>query len=877
MLMMLRFAEELVDADEYKLPHGNAAEYRVNGKELEMAAKLIESMADEWQPEKFKDEFRERLTAVIEDRLKSKGLVAVDDGKGGEEEVATTNVVDFMTLLQKSLATKKRTPAAAARQRCRRGAAAARDRACTGEEGGEEGRREASRKGGGEGARQGRPAQGRAPLGLRPRRDRPMERSGADEPIARAVEVGNLSGRRKVVDPSRVSGGLRARSRGGQVDWRARALALPGAVAASWPRRSAPSWPRCARRRRPATTGCTRSSGTATGWWRNCAAASCACARAMAWTGQTGFPALARALAVLGVDAVIDGELVALDARGRSDFPRLQRAIKARETDALRLLAFDLPGLAGVDLRECTLVGAQGPAPGVACEQADAGAAFQPPHRGQWPACVRHQQEAGRGGHRQQARGCALRAVAQRQLGEGEARGQRRVRDRGLHRAAWRAQPLRGAADGAQRPREAALRRARRHRLRRRDPARTAGAHGAAAPGRTGGRDPAARHHPPTQRALGPPAPGGRGGVPWLGHRGPAAPGRVQAPARGQVRRGLCPVPPRRHESVTPAADGSASARKAARKRAPAAADAPRITHPERVVYASGVTKGDVAAYYTAVAARMLPEVANRPLSLIRCPDGTEGACFFQKHWTPMLGKGVGTIKLRQKDGVEDYLYVRDLRGLLALVQMNSIEFHPWGSRIDKPELPDGWCSTSIRMPACRSRGSSPRRGRCARGCAPGARELRAQHRRQGPARGGADRPRAVLGGRQGLQRGLRRRDGARRARHLRGDDEQGQAGGAHLRGLAAERARRHGGDLVVAPRAPGRAGGHAPALGGTGKLAGGNAFDIRSAATAPGDCAPTPGPASTRCGKSSRAPRDRGAAPPRSGRALPSDARAGR
>jgi len=86
MLMMLRFAEELVDADEYKLPHGNAAEYRVNGKELEMAAKLIESMADDWQPEKFKDEFRERLTAVIEDRLKSKGLVAVDDGKGAEEE-----------------------------------------------------------------------------------------------------------------------------------------------------------------------------------------------------------------------------------------------------------------------------------------------------------------------------------------------------------------------------------------------------------------------------------------------------------------------------------------------------------------------------------------------------------------------------------------------------------------------------------------------------------------------------------------------------------------------------------------------------------------------------------------------------------------------
>lgn len=123
--------------------------------------------------------------------------------------------------------------------------------------------------------------------------------------------------------------------------------------------------------------------------------------------------------------------------------------------------------------------------------------------------------------------------------------------------------------------------------------------------------------------------------------------------------------------------------------RAATTAPAPRITHPERVVYASGVTKGDVAAYYAAIAPRMLPELANRPLSLIRCPDGTEGACFFQKHWTPTLGKGVGAIKLRQKDGVEDYLYVRDAGGLLALVQMNAIEFHPWGSRIDKPELPD--------------------------------------------------------------------------------------------------------------------------------------------------------------------------------------------
>ena len=112
-LEILRFEEEIVDASEYKLPSGKAAEYRVNDKELKMARQLIESMSDEWKPSDFKDEFRERLQAVIEERMKSKGLVShVDRDKDGDNETATTNVVDFMTLLQKSLASNKRTPAA---------------------------------------------------------------------------------------------------------------------------------------------------------------------------------------------------------------------------------------------------------------------------------------------------------------------------------------------------------------------------------------------------------------------------------------------------------------------------------------------------------------------------------------------------------------------------------------------------------------------------------------------------------------------------------------------------------------------------------------------------------------------------------------------
>ena len=114
------------------------------------------------------------------------------------------------------------------------------------------------------------------------------------------------------------------------------------------------------------------------------------------------------------------------------------------------------------------------------------------------------------------------------------------------------------------------------------------------------------------------------------------------------------------------------------------------ITHPERVVYRKEkISKGQVADYYRQVGQWMLPELVGRPLSLVRCPDGVQGECFFQKHHSDALGKSVRAIALEQKSGREDYLYVEDLTGLLQLVQMNSLEFHPWGSRVEAPEKPD--------------------------------------------------------------------------------------------------------------------------------------------------------------------------------------------
>ena len=112
-LMILRFPQELVDVSEYTIPEGNVSKYRIAPKELDMAEKLIESMSGEWKPGDFRDEFRERLQKVIAKRMKSKGLVtpAVDDESDESSEDTSTNVVDFMALLEKSLASNKRTPA----------------------------------------------------------------------------------------------------------------------------------------------------------------------------------------------------------------------------------------------------------------------------------------------------------------------------------------------------------------------------------------------------------------------------------------------------------------------------------------------------------------------------------------------------------------------------------------------------------------------------------------------------------------------------------------------------------------------------------------------------------------------------------------------
>lgn len=115
------------------------------------------------------------------------------------------------------------------------------------------------------------------------------------------------------------------------------------------------------------------------------------------------------------------------------------------------------------------------------------------------------------------------------------------------------------------------------------------------------------------------------------------------------------------------------------------------ISSPDRVVYpGADITKQQVADYYAAIADWLLPEAANRPLSLLRCPEGIGDECFFQKHRAEAFGDSVHAVAITAKDGTtSDYMHVRDVDGLLALVQMGTLELHPWGSCVDDLEQPD--------------------------------------------------------------------------------------------------------------------------------------------------------------------------------------------
>lgn len=383
------------------------------------------------------------------------------------------------------------------------------------------------------------------------------------------------------------------------------------------------------------------------------------------WTGD--FPEVVQAVRALPVDdARLDGELVVLDEKGRSDFAALQRVIDGSSKAPLRYLLFDLPGVAGVDIsaaplleRKTLLKALIGDTPGTL--------AFSDHVLGHGPQVFAASGEAGYEG------------IVSKQVDAPYVNVRARSWVKVKHEDTDEFLIVGHTAPKGSRVGFGSLLLATPDQ----DGLRYVGRVG------TGFDDDSLRALARTLKPLAVedaavvlPAhvPFRAASVHWV------KPLRVAEVAfRGWGKEGLL-----RQASFKRLRSDKSGEDLAMPAKTTSSDDAVAISHPERVVFAKKkIRKGDVADYYRQMARWILPGIVGRPLSLLRCPDGAGKACFFQKHHGPGLGDAVHAVPLQQKSGREDYVYIDDVRGLLQLVQMNTLELHPWGATVADPEHPD--------------------------------------------------------------------------------------------------------------------------------------------------------------------------------------------
>ncbi|WP_445393357.1 DNA ligase D [Stenotrophomonas pavanii] len=498
-----------------------------------------------------------------------------------------------------------------------------------------------------------------------------------DDDAARDAEADDLlevpaskarpSKKRAATKAVRAAPAARARSRRASARWRTRALGLEGARDTAYPRDF-----------KPQLTDHRDSAPDGERWLHEIkwdgyrlladlheGQVKLRSRNGLDWTAD--FPEVAQAVQALPVDdARLDGELVVLDKQGRSDFAALQRVIDGSSKQPLRYIVFDLPGVAGTDIsraplleRKALLKDLIGPAPGILAfseHVIDHGPqVFDASGKAGFEGIVSKQVDAPYVNTRARSWVKVKHEDTEEFVivGHTAPKGSRvgfgslllAAPDKGGLRYVGRVGT--GFDDDSLRALSQAL-------------------------------QPLAVTAPVLQ--LPAHVPFRAASVRWVK---PVAVAEVAF--RGWGKEGLLRQASfKRLRSDKQKEDLGVDAAEAD------AGSGGQITHPERVVYPrQKLRKGDVADYYRRMARWILPEIAGRPLSLLRCPDGVGKACFFQKHHGPGLGDAVHAVPLQQKSGREDYVYVDDARGLLQLVQMNTLELHPWGATVADPEHPD--------------------------------------------------------------------------------------------------------------------------------------------------------------------------------------------
>jgi bifunctional non-homologous end joining protein LigD len=143
-------------------------------------------------------------------------------------------------------------------------------------------------------------------------------------------------------------------------------------------------------------------------------------------------------------------------------------------------------------------------------------------------------------------------------------------------------------------------------------------------------------------------------------------------------------------EQVEAAAKKKGTRPRAAASRNEDAFEGVRVTHPDKVLYPEmGLTKHDLIDYYRTVQKLMMPYIEGRLLSLVRCPEGSAKKCFYQKHALDGFPTEFKALEIEENNGGRaEYLYIDNLAGLVAGVQVGTLEFHIWGSEIDDIERP---------------------------------------------------------------------------------------------------------------------------------------------------------------------------------------------
>jgi bifunctional non-homologous end joining protein LigD len=401
------------------------------------------------------------------------------------------------------------------------------------------------------------------------------------------------------------------------------------------------------------------------------------------WTED--FPEVVQAIQALPVtDLRLDGELVVLDAQGRSDFTGLQKVIDGTARQPLRYVVFDMPGVAGVDIsraplleRKTLLKDLLGDTPGTLAYSdhvLDHGpAVFEASGKAGFEGIISKRVDA----PYVNARSPSWVKVKHENTDEFLVVGYTDPKgSRSGFGSLLMAAPDKGGLRYVGRVGTGF------------DDAKLAAMHRQLKALDTDKAAVELPSHVPFKASS----------VPWVNptlvaevaFRGWAKEGLLRQASFKRLREDKTAKELGAAASAVPAKAAKATKTPAKAKAPDRAADGVTISHPERVVFAKArLTKGDVADYYRQMARWILPEVARRPLSLLRCPDGVDKPCFFQKHHGTGLGDAVEAIPLEQKSGREDYLYIEDTEGLLQLVQMNTLELHPWGASVDDPEHPD--------------------------------------------------------------------------------------------------------------------------------------------------------------------------------------------